>query len=214
VLHDDLVTDAVLALANPDALVMNVGKRCGTKLITQDDINQLMIEKASQGLAVVRLKSGDPLVFGRAAEEMDALRGAGIVFEVVPGITAAFAAGAALGCSLTDRRSSSSIIFSSGHHATGGPPAISEPTRVVYMPGQDLSALAAEWKEAGFPGDLPCVAISHAGRPEQKITAATLDTLAEIKPGPAPVLLLAGWVFKGREKEQALEDSISSSLKA
>src|SRR5271155_3590061 len=77
VLHDDLVTPAVLALANPRALTVNVGKRCGAKKITQPEINRLMIERASQGVSVVRLKSGDPLVFGRAAEEMDALREAG-----------------------------------------------------------------------------------------------------------------------------------------
>ena len=214
VLHDDLVTPAVLALANPEASVMNVGKRCGTKLITQDEINELMIEKASQGLAVVRLKSGDPLVFGRAAEEMDALRTAGIAFEVVPGITAAFAAAAALGCSLTDRRSSSSIVFSSGHHATGGPASITEPTRVVYMPGREFSALAAEWKAAEFPDNLPCVAISQAGRPEQRITTATLGVLDKVDPGPAPVLLLAGWVFQHLDSEQAVADLLPSLLEA
>src|SRR5271155_3644537 len=90
VLRDDLVSTAVLALANPRALTVNVGKRCGAKKIAQAEINQLMIEKALQGVSIVRLKSGDPLVFGRAAEEMDAVREAGIPFEVVPGITAAF----------------------------------------------------------------------------------------------------------------------------
>jgi siroheme synthase len=156
-----------------------------------------MVEKASQGHSVVRLKSGDPLVFGRAAEEMDALREAGIPFEIVPGITAAFAAAAALQCSLTDRRAASSIVFSSGHHATGGPPAITEPTRVVYMPGRDFSSLAEEWTAAGLPAGLPCVAISHAAQPDQQITMTTLGALAATDPGPAPVLLLAGWAFLG-----------------
>jgi uroporphyrin-III C-methyltransferase len=196
VLHDDLVPHAILALASPRALTVSVGKRCGEKKITQEQINQLMIEKATQGLAVVRLKSGDPLVFGRAAEEMDALRAAVIAFEVVPGITAAFAAAAALECSLTDRRASSSIVFNSGHHATGGPAAITEPTRIVYMPGRDFTALAAEWTEAGLPASFPCVAISHAAQPDQQITMTTLGELAGTDPGPAPVLLLAGWVFQ------------------
>jgi uroporphyrin-III C-methyltransferase len=196
VLHDDLVTPAVLALANPRALTVNVGKRCGAKKITQVEINRLMIEKASQGISVVRLKSGDPLVFGRAAEEMDALREAGIPFEIVPGITAAFAAAASLQCSLTDRRASSSIVFSSGHHATGGPPEIAEPTRIVYMPGRDFSALAAEWKASGMPADFPCIAISHAAQPDQQITVTTLGALGSTDAGPAPVLLLAGWVFQ------------------
>jgi uroporphyrin-III C-methyltransferase len=195
VLHDDLVTPAVLALANPRALTVNVGKRCGTKKTTQAEINRLMIEKASQGVSVVRLKSGDPLVFGRAAEEMDALREAGITLEVVPGITAAFAAAASLQCSLTDRRASSSIVFSSGHHATEGAPEVAEPTRIVYMPGRDFSALAAEWRASGLPADFPCIAISRAAQPDQQITVTTLGALGSTDPGPAPVLLLAGWVF-------------------
>jgi uroporphyrin-III C-methyltransferase len=196
VLNDDLVPEAVLALAHPEALAQNVGKRCGAKKITQAEINALMIRNARAGRSVVRLKSGDPLVFGRAAEEMDALRAADIEFEVVPGITAAFAAAAALGLSLTDRRASSSVHFSSGHHATGGPPEIPEPTRVVYMPGRNFSGLAAEWRDEGLPGDLPCVAISRVAQPDQLMTATTLDELHTIKPGPAPVLLLAGWVLK------------------
>lgn len=200
VLNDDLVPEAVLALAHPEALAQNVGKRCGAKKITQAEINALMIANARAGRSVVRLKSGDPLVFGRAAEEMDALRAAGVEFEVVPGITAAFAAAAALGLSLTDRRASSSVHFSSGHHATGGPPEIPEPTRVVYMPGRDFSALAAEWRGQGLPGDLPCVAISRAAQPDQKITTTTLDGLDGVEPGPAPVLVLAGWVLKSREQ--------------
>lgn len=195
VLNDDLVPEAVLALVRPEALAQNVGKRCGAKKITQAEINDLMIENARAGRSVVRLKSGDPLVFGRAAEELDALRGADVEFEVVPGITAAFAAAAALGISLTDRRASSSVHFSSGHHATGGPPEIAEPTRVVYMPGRDFSALAAEWRSQGLPQDLPCVAISRAAQPDQQITRTTLEELDEVKPGPAPVLLLAGWAL-------------------
>ncbi len=196
ILHDDLVTPAVLALANPRALTVNVGKRCGAKKITQAEINRLMIEKASQGVSVVRLKSGDPLVFGRAAEEMDALREAGIPFEIVPGITAAFAAAASLQCSLTDRRASSSIVFSSGHHAMEGAPETTESTRIVYMPGRDFSGLAAEWRTSGLPADFPCIAISRAAQPDQQITVTTLGALGSTEPGPAPVLLLAGWVFR------------------
>lgn len=196
VLNDDLVPEAILQLAHPQALAQNVGKRCGAKKITQAEINALMIANARVGRSVVRLKSGDPLVFGRAAEEIDALREAEVPFEVIPGITAAFAAAAALGLSLTDRRASSSVQFSSGHHATGGPPAIPEPTRVVYMPGRDFSALAAEWRAQGLPGDLPCAAISRAAQPDQRITVTTLDKLGQVEPGPAPVLVVAGWVLK------------------
>lgn len=196
VLNDDLVPDAVLRLANPEALAQNVGKRCGAKKITQAEINALMIEHARAGRSVVRLKSGDPLVFGRAAEEIEALRNADVEFEVVPGITAAFAAAAALGLSLTDRRASSSVHFRSGHHATGGPPEIPEPTRIVYMPGREFSALAAEWRAEGLPGNMPCAAISRAAHSDQKITKTTLDKLDLVEPGPAPVLVIAGWVLE------------------
>lgn len=201
VLYDDLVPAAVLKMARPEAQVQNVGKRCGVKSITQGEINGLMIANALGGRSVVRLKSGDPLVFGRAAEEMDALREAKVEFEVVPGITAAFAAAAALGLSLTDRRASSSVEFSSGHHATGGLPEIQEPTRIVYMPGRDFSLLAGEWRAQGLPGDLPCAAISRAAQPDQQITFTTLDALHGLEPGPAPVLVMAGWVLKDRAQD-------------
>ena len=103
ILHDDLVPQAILDLAATGAEVVNVGKRCGAKAITQEEINELMIAHARAGRSVVRLKSGDPLLFGRAAEEIAALAEAGVPFEVVPGVSAAFAAAAAIGRSLTDR---------------------------------------------------------------------------------------------------------------
>ncbi|MFT4113043.1 uroporphyrinogen-III C-methyltransferase [Silvibacterium sp.] len=217
VLYDDLVPAAILALANPDALNISVGKRCGTKKITQEEINQLMVEKAQEGLSVVRLKSGDPLVFGRAAEEMDALRAADILFEIVPGITAAFAAAAALQCSLTDRRAASGIVFRSGHHAPDATlrhihdPAAA--TRIVYMPGRDFNAIAAEWRAEGLPPEFPCVAISRAAQPDQQIAVSTLATLPATESGPAPVLLLAGWVFAELSADaSAIEPLIQSAL--
>ena len=211
VLHDDLVLDAVLRLARADAVRQNVGKRCGVKKITQEEINALMIAHARDGRSVVRLKSGDPLVFGRAAEEMDALREAGVEFEVVSGITAAFAAAAALKISLTDRRAASSVQFSSAHHAAYGPrnswDETAEPTRVVYMPGRDFSALAAEWREQGLAGDMPCVAISRAAQPDQQIARTTIDGLEEVDPGPAPVLVLAGWALLSQSVAFRSDDS-------
>jgi uroporphyrin-III C-methyltransferase len=205
VLHDDLVPQPVLAMVNARACIVNVGKRCGRKSITQAGIHQLMIDCARRSLSVARLKSGDPLVFGRAAEEMDALRGAGLTFEVVPGITAAFAAAAAIPCSLTDRRAASSILLSSGHHAHGPRVEDEQPTRVVYMPGRDLSALAAEWRGDGLPGDFPCAVISRAAQPEQEISYGTLGTLASTEPGPAPVLVIGGWVLSTPAAEQELQ---------
>ena len=203
VLHDDLVPEAILSLAS-QAEIVNVGKRCGLKNITQEEINALMIAHAGAGRSVVRLKSGDPLIFGRAAEEMSALREANVAFEVVPGITAAFAAAAAVPFSLTDRHSASSVIFSTGHHAQShhdAPlPAKEDATRVVYMPGRDLKLLAAEWLSEGLPADLPCVLVSHAAQPNQKVRCTTLAGLCldsgDEAPMPAPSLLLAGWAVR------------------
>lgn len=194
VLHDDLVPAAVLAMAGGQALVISVGKRCGAKRVHQPEIHSMMIEAARRRLSVVRLKSGDPLVFGRAAEEMDALRAAAVSFEVVPGITAAFAAAAQIGCSLTDRRSASSIELHTGHkaaeteqgaHSTGA-------TRVLYMPGRSFHAVAEERRKAGDAGTTPCCVISRAAQPDQDIQWSTLAELADVTPGPAPVLLLMG----------------------
>jgi uroporphyrin-III C-methyltransferase len=197
ILHDDLVPQAILDYASPSAEIVNVGKRCGTKTITQDEINALMIEHARENRSVVRLKSGDPLIFGRAAEEMDALKEAGIPFQVVPGITAAFAAAAAIGCSLTDRRSASNVIFSTGHHAQShnqSPlPELEDATRVVYMPGRDLHLLAQEWLQQGLPPDLPCAVVSHVSQPGQQVRCTTLAALGDAAPTLAPSLLIAGW---------------------
>jgi uroporphyrin-III C-methyltransferase len=194
VLHDDLVPATVLALAER-ALTINVGKRCGRKSITQEQIHAMMIDHARRGMAVVRLKSGDPLVFGRAGEEMDALGAANVPFEVVPGITVAFAAAAALRKPLTDRRSASSISFSSGHHAPGSklePASLLGATRVVYMPGRDLRGVAEQLRNEGLPADLPCVVVSRAAQPDQQVVRTTLAKLDHTTPGAAPAILLIG----------------------
>lgn len=216
ILHDDLVPQAVLDLASPVAEVVNVGKRCGTKSITQDELNTLMIEHARAGRRVVRLKSGDPLIFGRAAEEMTALSEAGVFFEVVPGVTAAFAAAAAAGCSLTSRNSASNVIFSTGHHAQShnlSPmPQLEDATRVVYMPGRDLHLLALEWLQEGLPADFPCAIVSHAGQPGQQVRCTTLAGLGDAEPVPAPSLLIAGWaVGESTAVAQRIADAVSIS---
>ena len=199
-LHDDLVPSAILDLAPPDAVVVNVGKRCGTKSITQEEINALMVEHAFAGRSVVRLKSGDPLLFGRAAEEMAALDEAGIPYEIVPGVSAAFAGAAALGRSLTDREWASHVILSTGHHAQShnreALPALEAGTRVVYMPGRDLTLLAAEWLAEGLPADLPCAVVSHAAQPDQHVIHTTLGQLGSVAPAAAPSLLIAGWAVR------------------
>jgi uroporphyrin-III C-methyltransferase len=212
ILHDDLVPEAILRLATPGAEIQNVGKRCGAKSITQDEINSLMIEHARARRSVVRLKSGDPLIFGRAAEEMAALTEANVLFEVVPGITAGFAAAAAIGCSLTDRSSASNVVFSTGHHAQShnrSPlPELEDATRVVYMPGRDLSLLALEWQEQGLPADLPCALVSRAAQPDEQVQYTTLGALGDAEPALAPSVLIAGWAVREvAAKHGSLADS-------
>jgi uroporphyrin-III C-methyltransferase/precorrin-2 dehydrogenase/sirohydrochlorin ferrochelatase len=209
VLHDDLVPQAILDLAPRSAEVVNVGKRCGMKTTTQDEINALMIEHARGNRSVVRLKSGDPLLFGRAAEEMGALREAGVRFEIVPGVSAAFAAAAAIGCSLTDRDWASRVLFSTGHHAQShnraALPALEDATRVVYMPGRDLRLLMEEWLLEGLPPELPCAVVSRAAQAGQQVVHTTLGALGEIEPAAAPSVLIAGWAVRERGAAEFVE---------
>jgi uroporphyrin-III C-methyltransferase/precorrin-2 dehydrogenase/sirohydrochlorin ferrochelatase len=213
VLHDDLVPQAILDLASPAAEIVNVGKRCGMKTTTQDEINALMVDHANGNCLVVRLKSGDPMLFGRAAEEMDVLTEAGVPFEVVPGVSASFAAAAALGCSLTDREWASNVIFSTGHHAQShnraALPALEDATRVVYMPGRDLGLLAEQWLLEGLPADLPCAVVSRAAQPGQEVVHTTLGALGETEPAAAPSLLIAGWAVRERVSA-SIESAVGS----
>jgi uroporphyrin-III C-methyltransferase len=223
VLHDDLVPTPVLAMAGRQALLTSVGKRCGQARITQSGIHALMIDCARRGLSVVRLKCGDPLIFGRAGEELQALRAAGIEFEVVPGVTAAVAAAASVGLSLTDRRFASKIIFASGHHAaekeqtapifTEAPPA--DATLLIYMPGRDFTALAAELLGHGLAAETACCCISHAACPEQVVAATTLGELAELVPGPAPVVLMIGRAMEGaRTTDCSLREPVAQEQRS
>lgn len=207
ILHDDLVAPAILALAAPGAEIVNVGKRCGVKMITQEQINALMIEQARAQRSVVRLKSGDPMIFGRAAEELTALYAAGVPCEIVSGVSAAFAAAASIGCSLTDRDRASNVIFSTGHHAQShnrAPlPSLEDATRVLYMPGRDLGLLALQWLAEGLPPDLPCALVSRAAQPDEHVEFTTLAALGEAAPVQAPSLLLAGWAVRALTAPQA-----------
>jgi len=211
VLHDNLVNPAILELASPASQIVNVGKRCGRRDITQSEINSRMVEYARAGLAVVRLKGGDPLVFGRAGEEMEALREAEVEFEIVPGVTAAFAAAAAAGIPLTDRRLASSLVFLTGHLAAGknhqgrsGWPALDPPdatpgdasarTIVVYMPGNDYAQMASELRTAGVAAQTPCLVVSDASSGDEEVHLATIATLPESPRLPSPKLLIVGAV--------------------
>jgi len=231
ILPDDLVTDEILALANPSALIVPVGKRCGQPRITQAGIHELMQEharaiKSRPARSVLRLKSGDPLVFGRAAEEIAFLTQARIPFEIVPGITAAFAVAAALKTPLTDRGGASKLIFATAHHAAGKlelaphwqgafPP---DATLAIYMPGRNFDLLARELIDSGIDAGTPCVAVSKATTPDERITHTTLATLGSLDHaneggiGPAPVLLLIGQAIQPATARPPGDDGIAQAV--
>jgi uroporphyrin-III C-methyltransferase len=200
ILPDDLVSDEVLALASPSAEIIPVGKRCGQPRITQAGIHRLMILHAGRGQSVLRLKSGDPLIFGRAGEEIAALTDAGIPFQIVPGITTALAVAAGLKTPLTDRSAASKLVFATAHHAEGKLQLTpkwegafpQDATLVIYMPGRRFRELADELITSGIHPSVPCVAVSKASTPEEHVTATTLEKIQDVNVGPAPVLLLIG----------------------
>ena len=201
VLHDALVSAKVLALVCPQARVINVGKRCGQKSITQDEVNDLLVQFATAGEVVVRLKSGDPSIFGRAGEELDALREAGIEAEIVPGITASLAAAAKIGVSLTDRRRADQLLFISAHRGHGKQNSDwqslvnSRTTVVVYMPG-NYEGVAWDLCRAGLSEATPCVVVSKVSTPDEQWYEATLGSLTNAPLMDSPCVLIVGETVK------------------
>lgn len=202
VLHDDLVSPEILRLVPASAQLHNVGKRCGTKKIRQEEINFLMIALADSGLNVVRLKSGDPLIFGRAGEEIESLRRANIPYEIVPGITSALGAAAAAQIPLTHRRASSAVVFITGHQAEGSEGANwaklagSGATLVIYMPGQNYREIAATLKSSGLASATPCAIVSRATTRRQRTHRTTIAELQHAPQLPVPTLLVVGEVVR------------------
>lgn len=202
VLHDDLVAREILKLIPASAKVQNVGKRCGKKNLQQEEINFLMIGFAEAGRQVVRLKSGDPMIFGRAGEEIEALRHAGVDYEIVPGVTSALGAAASAEIPLTHRQYSSAVVFITAHQASGAEAANwkklagSGATLVIYMPGRDYSGVAANLKHAGVSKSTPCAIISRAATPNQQAYRTTIGELSLAPSVPAPSLLVVGEVAR------------------
>src|SRR5712664_492047 len=206
VFHDSLVSREIRELIAPDAEVIDVGKRCGQKLLTQEEINSLLVAAAASREVVVRLKGGDPLIFGRAGEEIEALRNARVDFEIVPGITAALGAAAAAGISLTDRRAASQIVISTFSRGTEGASMewgaiTSTTTLALYMPGPDYAEVARRLRDGGLPEDLPCVIVSKATGAEQQIRWTNLAKLAVEERLPAPALMIVGRVASRKVRE-------------
>lgn len=215
VLYDDLVSPEILSLIPPTGELHNVGKRCGTKTVHQEEINFLMIALAETGRDVIRLKSGDPLIFGRAGEEIEALRKAGIDCEIVPGITSALGAAAAVQIPLTHRRASSAVVLLTAQQASGNRAAEwqrlvgSGSTLVIYMPGKNYSEIGAKLRSAGLKEETPCALISRATTPHQRVHRTSVGELGLAPHLAAPMLLVVGEVV--RFADPAVFDAIGAS---
>jgi uroporphyrin-III C-methyltransferase len=210
VAHDRLTPPEILALARADARMIDVGKRKSRHTLPQDDINRLLIALAREGLEVVRLKGGDPFVFGRGGEELLALREAGVAAEVVPGVTAALAAAAGAGAPLTHRGLAQAVTFVTGHAAvTDGEdgPSIGEPdldwlalsrpnhTLVVYMGVTTAATLAGRLIQAGRAPSTPVLIVENASRPDERRVLTALSQLPTATAGlDGPALLVIGEV--------------------
>jgi len=207
VLHDDLVSKEILGLVSKRALLYDVGKRCGIKRTRQEEIHFLMIELARQELEVVRLKGGDPLIFGRAGEEIQALRKAGLEFEIIPGVTAALAAAASAEIPLTLRRTSSSLLIMTGHFVEDRPlPDLrslleSGTTIALYMPGTDANEMVSRLAAAGVARSTPCALISRASTASHQVAVATLEKLPFVGISAKPAILILGDAVRHAEVE-------------
>ena len=211
ILFDDLVSSEVLELARREAKRMLVGKRGGRESCKQDDINAMMVNFAKAGKRVVRLKSGDPMIFGRAGEELARLEAEGIPVDVVPGITAASAMASALGISLTHRDHAQSVRFVTGHSRHGDLPAstnwanLADPTvtTVFYMGGRTAEKIRDALASNGMPLSTPAVIVTSVTRPNERRWSGTLNELAEavaIIGVDEPILLGIGNAFAARSK--------------
>src|SRR6202142_1603682 len=210
VLHDDLVAPEILTLIPSTAQILNVGKRCGKKMILQAEIHCLMVKLAYAGMSVVRLKGGDPLIFGRAGEEIESLRRNNIPFEIVPGVTSALGAAAAAQIPLTHRRMSSALVLITAHRSSERRASerrsedrssekddsdwskfvASGATLVIYMPGQNYSEIASRLTLAWLAGDTPCAVISRATTRQQRTHRTSVRDLHCTPKLTSPTLLI------------------------
>ncbi len=201
VLHDALVTPDILALC-PQADLISVGKRSGQRSMAQPLINQQIIDCAFRYDRIVRLKGGDPMLFGRADEELTALEAAGIPYDIVPGITTAFAAAAAIRQPLTKRGVARNVAFFTSTTAPGEPDQASLPgcdTLVQYMGGAEAIATAKRLLDAGKPSDTPVIAIENVSRSDQRVMRMSLAQMAEGIPDcSGPVLVMIGEALRRR----------------
>ena len=208
-LYDNLISPAVLALLPPTVERIYVGKRRSNHAMRQEEINALLVRHARAGKRVLRLKGGDPFIFGRGGEEIDTLSANGIPFEVVPGITAALGVAAYAGIPLTHRDHAQSCVFVTGHLRDGSVdldwPALARPRRtiVVYMGLPGLPVLCAELARHGLPSTTPVAIVQQGTQATQRVVTGTLRTLprrAERAALHGPTLVIVGDVVRLRPK--------------
>lgn len=209
IVYDYLVGDGIVDLAKPGAQLIYAGKKSSQHTLRQEEINELLVGLARQQLSVVRLKGGDPFIFGRGGEELETLAEAGIPFEVVPGVTAAAGCAAYGGFPLTHRDHAQTLVFATGHLKDGSVgldwPALARPrqTVVFYMGVGGADVICHEMMAHGLPGNTPAAVIRRGSTPEQQVLLADLQTLPDalrhqaIKP---PALIVVGSVVGLREK--------------
>jgi len=206
VLIDDLVSRGCLAHTRSDAQVIEVGKRGGCKATPQEFIERVLVQYARQGKTVARLKGGDPFVFGRGGEEMQALRAAGVDVQIIPGVTAGLGAPAALGIPVTHRNVARGVIFVTGHTKDGGEPdwaalARTDLTLVIYMGLRRLGDITASLIDGGVPGNTPACAVQDATLKTQREVICTLSALPAAVARArlaSPALIVVGDVVKFR----------------
>lgn len=205
VVYDELANADLLKEAPSGCELHSVGKRAGRHNATQGEINALLVSLAQAGKKVVRLKGGDPLVFGRAGEEIEALRAAGLPFEIVPGVTAATASAAAASLPLTHRDFSSAVVFVTGHQCAANTDALDwhaltklRATLCFYMGVRRLPEIAHNLLVHGMAADMPLALISEATRPTQKVVITRLDAAAKMSPDQIvqPALVVIGEVVR------------------
>ncbi|MCB2075637.1 MAG: uroporphyrinogen-III C-methyltransferase [Novosphingobium sp.] len=221
IFHDALVGEGVLALARPGTRLVHVGKRSGRHSKDQKTIDRLIVEAALAGERVVRLKGGDPSIFGRATEELEACRAAGVPVRICPGITAASAAAAGIGASLTLRGLARKLTFVTAHARAGEELSLDwdrladpEATLAVYMGKAAAPAVSANLIEAGLPGDTPCALVENASLPGERHFHTRLDLLplaARTALGDGPALILIGQAVAGGSNAQEHESAAADA---
>ena len=222
VVHDGLVSQAILDLAPTSARRISVAKRKSRHSYAQDEINRMLVAFAREGLEVVRLKGGDPFIFGRGGEELEACRAAGVECIVVPGVTAALAAGASAGGPLTHRGVAQAVTFVTGHAASGGEPdldwaslAKANQTAVIYMGLSTAAAIAGRLIGAGRAASTPALVVENASLPNEARIVTTLGALGEAVAGLAgPALLIVGEAMALARASDLAATAISTTTQA